>query len=640
MIKHLAGGIRNPKLTSYINCTLQMLLNFHPFFELLESQNNLNQDNNNSLITILFNLANKMHSSDNSVSADALISFFQIDPNFFSDIMLFLKQLMESLPSDFGSLITVNELSGDSIFEEFQSPESVKMIIFHQNLGYQHQDIIKEFVTQNNIKYELFSIVQVTGNFEVTRNGQYSILIRDNHGWMQCNDTSITAIQDGNKINSIIHDDRSPIELLSYVTDLNLIDFNRRPVKFPINKNISAANDMPYQKRSPSFFPSLFDKEKKKEMHTHNSILSDLSSDDDDDDDVNEIISLLNNENKRVYKLHCKFFDGSVMKIIEEEDIEINNSSEITNKLDQLKKKWNSEYNDSLQYKYFLNSKFVDKISSNEENDITVIFQRKNMAMFNNILFQQNTNSITIEIIVLEAFLTFKGQFYEEQSVADVKSFSETFYQTILKARKAKIFIFLIYGEKVFQVSEEMKISEIKKIIEIENLQFGISFGNDEPSNLAKISIPFFETVKHFKQCDYITRPIKISDTGKMLIEIAKRKFSEESPLQIMCFEDGKFFVINESEYLFNIMDQNIRIQKRINSDSVVFMFKNDPDTPPFTYSLKENQSLYDLTKEIKSYIGDQKITLEYDKTSRNIEKNPKQDYLNGIFSFIYVVKK
>lgn len=640
---HLAGGIRNPKSTSYINCTLQMLLHFHPFLELLESQSN---DTENALVKILYKLANKIHSADNSISADALISFFRIDPQLFSDIIPFFKQLIQYLPSEYGSMIKMIDLNefGTSDFGDSE------MIILYVDPSNSQIDI-DEFILINDRRYILFSIVQVSGNFNVIRCGHYSILIRDSKGWIQCNDTSVIAIQDESQISSIIHDEKSPIELMAYISDLNLINFNRRGVKFsttirssPISNSDTSTKNSPIIPKKPSFFPPLskanINRESNKLMIKNNStgtttVISSSTSSSDED------VVLVDGDEQSNRSLLCKFFDGKIMKVVKEKEFSISNGSNYRTAAEKVKNEWKNEINDDLQYKFSVDSSFVNNVPDLSTENVSAIFERKNMAMFSNCLINETSNQIYIELIILGTSIHFKALFMDQQNVGDIKSYAETFHNEILHAKKTNIYIFSIFNEKVLRISESLKIKRIKEILQTDELQFGISLDEECPDVLTMINIPIFETLNHFINLTVINHPIGIEDTGQILLDLAKMEINEK-PLQIVQFDSqiNKFLPIDSNDYLFNIVNlENIRIQKRIGANEITFIPKNNFELQPFSYPLTEDQSLDSLSHRIKEYIGSKnKIVLEYNKETTNSTKIPLNDHQNGIFSFIYII--
>ena len=622
MSLHLAGGIRNPESTSYINCTLQMLLHFRPFLDLLEIQDEFN---NNSLVKILLNLAKKIYQTDNSISADALISFFKKDPKVFLDIIKFLKEFIEALPSEYRSIISIDdpdyplEANGDYISNSANMDS--KMIILPIDINDQQQINIDESIFIGEFKYILFSIVQISGNVSLIHNGHYSILIRDSQGWIQCNDTSVLSIPDESRIQTMIKDSKSAIELIAYISDLDLIDFNRRQVVFsnsvrtcPISNSDSSTKSSPLTKKTNSFFPSLFTKEKETELISQSSSSS-------SDSDISIVLDEINSKKK----LKCKFFDGKFMEIVKEKDVQINSGDDYKDTAEKIKREWRTEFNDDLQYKFYVNSRFVEKIPDISTDNVTVIFERKNMQIFNRNLITNTVNPIQIHFEIIYTPVVFNAQFIEEQSFKDIKEYAETFCYEILSAKKTDISIFLIHKDKFYNVLIGTKIQKIKEILKENDLKFGISLDDLDinPKDRAILKITPFETENYFIEHDRVNYLVNIEDTCQTLLDLAKQELTDSN------------------DYLLNLVGlKNLRIQKRIEAREIPFIPKDFPETKdlqPFSYPLKENQSLDTLTKMIKRYIKlDNKIVLKYNKETRN-KSTPFNDYNKGFFSFMYV---
>lgn len=231
-----AGGIRNPCSTSYINSTLQILLHFRPFTQLLSND----QHSKNYLVKVLNILYLKIKETQNNISADSIISYFQIDPKFPSTASKFLTLVYSNLPPSFHQIIFISELvkincptNINEICSNLQTSlnlNSYMMLILQLEINNEENQLIflnaDDQIIINNEKYYFYGFVQ-------RRSTQYHFIMRDSEGWINCNDSSLLGIS-FLQAQNIFSDPRMPMELIILVQDIEMIEFYR---KHPIFSN-------------------------------------------------------------------------------------------------------------------------------------------------------------------------------------------------------------------------------------------------------------------------------------------------------------------------------------------------------------------------------------------------------------------
>lgn len=651
---HIAGGIQNQKTTSYLNCTLQILLHFYPFIQFLEDDS-LQQE---ELVKIFKILVKNSSTTENSISPDSLISFFRIDPSIFVNIWQFINDLYEKLPSALQSLIGLfdlqnfseptqfNNLISDSVVSKIIENDSFKILLFHITPNSQHSLFLDEQLNIKNKTFQLFSFIQI---FKSTSNGQYTIMVRDSEGWILCNDTSVTVVSDSEQARIRSLDLRIPIEVVAYVDSLDSVHFDRRPVRFPPKKTLfttsfpvhsqfhSSQNDdddvseIGCQK-PPRISPTnMYQKPPRP-----SSLFEENSSSDSCDSAIDEI----KKEQGLDKLLIGKFYDGKVMRIIDEESIELD-TMDYKNAADTLKIHFEEKHNATLSYKFWVNNKFVNAVFK-DHTDVSAIYMRSNMAFFFDNLLSES-NLVTVEFVVFKTPIRFSGKFTVDQTVKDLESYVETFQNIILMARSQPIYIFLMRFNKAFKVASDMRIKEIQNIIGTNiDLKFGISLGIPNPSQLFSLTIPIYQTKDNFELLKTIEHPICIQEKVFLLIRLVSKNI-RENDLILASFDsvNNTFCQIDEKEFLFNIIDnsENLRIQPKMKNDDILFVPFGMPDVVPFYYS-PGNADMRKLASRVKNYLNlDYDVKLIYNKHS-NSATTPARDYQKGLFDYIKVQRK
>lgn len=229
-----AGGIRNTCSTSYINSTLQVLLHFKPFTQLL-ADSSLQK---NYLVKVLYTLYNKITETLNNISADSIISYFHIDPRYLSDAQTFMALIYSNLPSDFHQIIffsqiikvetptNINQIASNLLSNSILNTH--EMIIFTIETESSNDQLIllnpDDQINFNGQSYQFYGFIQSMSN-------QYYFIMHDSIGWINCHDSSLSAIP-VHQVRNLLSDFRMQISIIIFVKSLDLIEFSRRKPTF------------------------------------------------------------------------------------------------------------------------------------------------------------------------------------------------------------------------------------------------------------------------------------------------------------------------------------------------------------------------------------------------------------------------
>lgn len=708
MINLFAGGIRNPCSTSYINSILQFLLHFKPMINLLSDS----QYSKNYLVRVLYRLYIKLKETPNNISADSLISYFQIDPRYSSDVLKFISLLYSNLPSDFQQVIFVSELisvetpttisqlasnlSGSSVLNTHE------MIIFKVKAIESYDQLIilnpDDQIFINDCNYQLYGFVQSRGT-------QYHLIMNDSKGWINCNDSSLSSIST-DQVTKILSDSRMPIELIIFIKTLEMVEFSRRkPVFQNIRSTVNFSSAQSTQEDSQSLIPSISDYDSVSSETSQNSLSSILDMEphiDKYDNKENQLITKRDRsfnfiKQSKIIKRtsdhssffdfgtktqQSKFLDSNNSLLIEEEENKIQGISDqeeeddddvilisskavesdnlyligeyINPKTNEVIKRYKletsnykiaaekikfhieSEYHENIQYYFKIGLQYTKSIPPSSERKAYAIFRpinfdNKSKLQINYSNQEKNENAnydISIKIIGTTTNQIYR-QFKGNQKLSDVKTLIELY----TNSQTQNIYFFITINKKEFKIIDENK--QIKELWRISNHQIELTATLD-PKNTETIAlyrIPIYQTFGRFKLIKYISLYINIDDTCYQLTEYAKKYIN--SQLEVMRFDDIKkqFVSFEQNEKLYKVFhNSNLRIQPPIPKDSIVFLYEI-----PFAYSIKDNQLLKNLTKEIKSYLGLNKdISLEYNQRISDYIQ-PKAAWKKGLYKFMIV---
>ncbi|OHT07514.1 hypothetical protein TRFO_05129 [Tritrichomonas foetus] len=228
----LAGGIKNPFLTSYLSSTCQIIFHYKPFLENLYKI----PPNQYETCDILKRMAIDLQNTESAITADMLISELQIDPKTGSELDQFIdcffncitKELLDifnyqnfrytiSQAESLKNLLSVNPNLNNL-------DEKIVFIFFHHKNNENHLiDLDKEIILSEK-QFFLYAFVQLLG---LPASGHYFVSLRDSQGWIRCNDSSVIEMNEMDTL-SAINDTRTPIVLAVYVDDMNSITIKRR----------------------------------------------------------------------------------------------------------------------------------------------------------------------------------------------------------------------------------------------------------------------------------------------------------------------------------------------------------------------------------------------------------------------------
>ncbi|OHS97643.1 hypothetical protein TRFO_09352 [Tritrichomonas foetus] len=667
MTKFLAGGIRNPRSTSQIGCTLQLFMHLNPFIDSLQNENQ-----NDEFIKILTRISQEMKTTDNSVTADHLISLLGIDPIIFSNIFSFIRILITKSPQLFEKIASISdliEIPSDISTHEILSnidifDNSKEVLIFQISPQNQYHIKIDDELDVYGRPYILYSFVQLIGGCH------YHITLRDKTGWISINDTSVIEISpEQASLTSL--DEASPIELIAYINDLDMVNFIRRPVNFQRIK-ISNTQYLPKIKsddiyNKPSNLNNATQNNKLIKIENlglktniRSSNLNSLatgntsksrntfeigSSSDEDpivcDSESSPLDHVLNEICKKPMK--ARFFDAKIMKTVYETTVEAKNSYQTA--VNELKIEWQNKYSVKLRYRFLVDGVDYEKgTPSLAENNVVAIFERKEMRIFNDSQIE-NAKKVKVGFQLSDLKIEFKGIFLKCQIIRDIKDYAETFCRKMLHVKdESQIYIFFMLKKKLYKLSENCSLDKLIQQFSLSKfnpMKFNISINDKNPSNIAKVEIPIYQTEGTFRMLGTVEKTIDIEDTVDDLISQARDSINER-PLYLMYFDAGSNFFkeIDCNLKLIDIIEKYsvkiLRIQKKISKDDILFDF---PDAKlRFTYPLKDGQDISGLREDVKSYLNiEQKIYLKYNKNIQNEKKVPKRDWTSGKFKYMIV---
>lgn len=709
-----AGGIRNPCATSYLNSTLQFLLHFKPLTDLLSDS----EYSKNYLVKVLYRLYIKIKETSNNISADSLISYFQIDPQYSSNVLNFISLLYSNLPTDFHQIIFLSDIisvENPINIEDFTSniPDNSilnthKMIIFKVQTNSDTDQLIhlnsEDQIFINDDSYQLYGFIQRRGT-------QYHFIMHDSEGWINCNDSSLSSISI-EQVTSFLSDPRMPIELIIFIKDISMIEFSRRR---PVFQDI----------RNPVNFSSAASTQEDSQIYPDSSIFStndyfSFSSSEPSQSNNNNNNAFLEkyrqNENQLITKLdkrtdfiiqskimhrnpssvqsysfnfnekgntdstrNTHFLDSNDSFVTEYDEIEDQKEEEenddvlpldkdyeneskyligdyINPKTNQLIKRYEyklenqdykeaaetikyqfeADYQETFEYYFKFGSKYTNSVPPSSESQAYAIFRPTNNETKRQLLIkypnkerkEQDKYKVSIKIIGITT-KQINRQFKGNQKLSDVKTLIELY----LSIKDQPIYFFITINNKEFRVLDENKY--IKELWMIANHQIELTVTlESNPQKIGSFQIPLYQTFGHFKLVKTIQLYINIDDTCQHLIDYAQKIMKTQ--LEIMTFDDIKkeFIPFQHEEKLYKVFNYpNLRIQPPIPNDSIIFLHE-----VPFTYSIKDGQTLRGLKNEIQQYLDLKKdFYLEYNQKVFNSYNYPKIAWKKGLFKFMVI---
>ena len=628
-----AGGIKNLGSTCSISCSLQLLLHFKPFIEMLNNSND-------GLISVLKELQDDLKKTQNVISPEKLVNYFQIDKNMFIRVSDFLNNIFTQFP-DFSQIISLDSLDfkDDSIFTmKNNNDKYYKMHIITLDSDNSNAEF-RELIQVNEVKYYLCGFVQ---NFHKMSH----IVLKDEKGWICCHNCSVRKLSHDSVI-EMFNNPQTKVELLCYVLDVNLIHFPRKPIRFSkIQSSIQISDKMEEipleRKHSNQKYPSSQILIKDEDFSPPIAISVDSDTLFSDESEIE--IQIKDNSNIKTVKYI--FFDASTMDVAIEEN-EYKAQGDYKEIAEKIKHELEHNLKQQLKYRFMKEpNEYIENPQSYDQN-ITIIFELKKMKNFDVYNFlqlkHQKENLLKVEISILKTPIKFTQTFWKEQTVKDIEQYGKTFCRQILQLKEQSNYqIFYNFHGKILKIDNSFSIIDVW--MRWNDLTFFLSITEVKPKELSRLKIPYFATNNKLKEENFIKKKLNIEDTVESIITKAEKLFLEKQ-LKVVEFDDvNKKFIIHENkEDLCHLLgEKNLRIQSNISNDYIYF----DYSAYPFAYPLSDNETNENLTKKIQNYLQlIEKIQLSYCKKHGEgnfIPENdiPKKLYDQGVFDYISVIVK